>query len=116
MASMTLTLSEQLKERVEPFSRWLPVILEVSLLTLETPAHQAARELTEFLASNPSSQAVHDYRLSKTALKRVEALLEKNRAGELLVQEEHELDEYLQLESLMRRVKLELATSELSPA
>ena len=114
MASVTLNLSEQLKARVEPFGRWLPAILEVSLLALKTPAYEAASELIEFLVSNPSPQAVHDYRLSEFARKRVEILLEENRESGLSEDAEKELDEYLKLEHIVRMVKAKLSTDELT--
>ncbi len=114
MASVTLNLSDQLKARVEPFSRWLPAILEISLLALKTPAHKAASEVIEFLVSNPSAQAVHNYRLSEVSQKRVEGLLEQNREGVLGNADEQELDEYLRLEHVVRMVKAELATDELA--
>ncbi len=114
MASVTLNLSDQLKARVESFSRWLPAILETSLLALKTPAYEAASEFIEFLASNPLPQAVHNYRLSEVVQKRVEGLLEHNREGILSDVEEKELDEYLRLEHVVRMVKAKLATDELA--
>ena len=114
MASLTLNVSEQLKSRVEPFSRWLPAILELSLLALKTPAHQAASELIAFLASNPSAREIHAYRLSDTDAKRVSKLLERNREGGLSQDEADELDEYLRLEHVVRMIKAKLPTSDVA--
>jgi hypothetical protein len=50
----TITLPDELAKRVEFFSRWLPTVLEISLLALKTPAVETASEIIEFLASNPS--------------------------------------------------------------
>ena len=114
MASLTLNVSEQLKSRVEPFSRWLPAILELSLLALKTPAHQAASELIAFLASNPSAREVHAYRLSDASAKRVAQLLEKNREGGLSQDEANELDEYLRLEHVVRMMKVKLTSDDIA--
>lgn len=109
MASLTLNLPEQLKARVEPFSRWLPAILELSLLALKTPAYESASELIAFLASNPTPREVHGYRLSEEAQQRVSRLLEQNREGSLGEDEAQELDEYLKLEHVVRLLKADLA-------
>jgi hypothetical protein len=113
MPSVTLDVSEHLQTRVKPFSRWLSAILEVSLLTLKSPAHHAANELIEFLVSNPSEQGVGDYQFSEDAQQRVEYLLEKNRLGTLSQDESQELDDYLRLEHVVRVIKLKLKTSHL---
>ena len=109
MASLTLNLPEQLKARVEPFSRWLPAILELSLLALKTPAYESASDLIAFLASNPTPREVHDYRLSNEVQKHVSQLLEQNCEGSLSQDEVAELDEYLKLEHVVRLVKVNLA-------
>ncbi len=109
MASLTLNLPEQLKQRVEPFSRWLPAILELSLLTLKTPAQGAASDLVAFLVSNPTPREVHGYRLPEASQKRVAELLTRNREGVLSDAEAQELDEYLRLEHVVRLVKANLA-------
>ena len=111
---MTLTLPEQLKERLEPFSRWLPAILELSLLTLKTPAQQEVTALIEFLASNPTPGQVHDYRLSDPAQKRLEGLFAQNAEAVLAEAETRELDEYLKLEHVVRMIKARLSSDELA--
>lgn len=113
MASVTLELSEQLKAKVEPFSRWLPAILEIGLLTLRTPVSEAASEFVGFLTRNPLPREVHGYRLPEPFEKRAEALLEQNRERALRPSEERELDEFLALEQVVRKLKAELSTDEL---
>jgi hypothetical protein len=105
MPSLTLDISEQLQDKVKPFSRWVPAILEVSLLNLKSPAHGAASEFIDFLTSNPSEQAVGIYKLSEAFQVRVEALLEKNRAATLTQVESTELDDYMRLEHVIRVIK-----------
>ncbi len=116
MPSVTLELSEELKARVEPFSRWLSAILELSLLALKTPASGAASELIEFLISNPSPGEVQAYQLPTWSQERVGALLERNRSAGLSDAETRELDEYLKLEHAVRLIKAKLTSDELASA
>jgi hypothetical protein len=81
MATVSLDLPEALAQRVKPFSRWIPTILEISLLPFKTPAVQIAHEAIEFLASNPSAKAVHEYYVSETAQQRMSDLMPLNREG-----------------------------------
>ena len=105
----TFTLPNDLAERVAPYERWLPAILEASLLGLRTPAHIAAAELITFLSSNPSSQEVRAYRLSAPLQARVKALLAGNRQNTLSQEETAELDEFMALEHVVRLLKIESA-------
>lgn len=111
MPSVTIELPEQLRARVAPFSRWLPVILEVSLLNLKSPAHQAAGDLIDLLVSNPSEQTLSDYQFDPSVQERVSTLLEKNRQGILSNPEAVELDDYLKLEHVVRLLKLKLKSN-----
>lgn len=101
---LILTLPDELAERVAPL-RYLPVILEVSLLTLKTPAAQSASELIEFLGSNPTSQAVLEYHGSEQTQKRIQQLLELNHVGLISEADARELDEHLLLEHLVVMLK-----------
>jgi hypothetical protein len=116
MPSLILDLSEQLQDRVKPFSRWLPAILEVSLLNLKSPAYGAANEFIDFLTSNPSEHAVRSHKLSEAFQQRVEVLLEKNCSGTLSKDETTELDDYMKLEHVIRVIKLKLKAKELANA
>ena len=107
----TITLPDDLAERVAPFDRWLPAILEVSLLGLKTPVHVAGADLVTFLSSNPPVEEVLAYRLSSPIQARVDALLERNRQGALSAAEETELDDYLELEHVVRMLKIELSAN-----
>ena len=105
----TLTLPDDLAARVAPYERWLPAILEVSLLGLKTQAHVAAAELITFLSSNPSPREVSTYRLSTPRQARLETLLEGNRQGTLSQEDVAELDEFMALEHVVRLLKIESA-------
>jgi hypothetical protein len=116
MATLTLDLSEQLQAQIESFSRWLPTILEVSLLRLKSPAHQAASDVIDFLISNPSEQAVSDYQFASQIQDRISTLLEYNHLGSLSEADAIELDDYLRLEHVIRVLKLKLKSSTLVSA
>jgi hypothetical protein len=112
MATLTLDLSEQLQAQVKSFSRWLPVILETSLLCLKSPAHRAASDFIDFLISNPSEQLVSEYQFAPYIQQRVSALLESNHLA-LSEIDANELDDYLRLEHMIRVLKLKLKSNPL---
>jgi hypothetical protein len=113
MAELTLTLPDELAKRVEPL-RYLPTILELSLLTLKTPAAQTVSEMIEFLSTNPSQGAVLDYHGTGRFQERVNRLLELNRTGMISEAELQELDEFLLLEHTMIAFKTSLYEQQLS--
>jgi len=109
-------LPDELAKRVEPFGRWLPTIIEISLLKLKTSAAETASEVIEFLATSPSVQDVHAYQVSPRAHARMQRLLDLNRAGLLGEVEAAELDELIKLEQLIISLKADLLTEELAGA
>ncbi len=108
MATLTLNVSDTLAERVEPFSRWLPTILEISVLGLTSPALQVANETITFLASSPSEQALRNFKFSSKIQQRMDELLERNRESSLTDNELKELDELLKLEHVIIMLKASL--------
>jgi hypothetical protein len=62
-------------------------------------------EMVDFIAAGPSSDRIAAFRPSDAARKRVLELIQRQKAGELQPQEASELDDYLQLEHLMRLIK-----------
>ncbi len=111
----TITLPDELAERVAPFGRWLPTVLEISLLALKTPAVLTAAELIDFLVTNPSASDVYAYHASKRAQARMNRLLALNQAGTLSHAEARELGELLELEHLIITLKASL-TEDVSAA
>jgi hypothetical protein len=67
-----------------------------------TKAHQ---EIIEFVAGGSTSADVASFKPSAKARKRVSALIAKEKSTGLLPEEKRELDEYMQLEHLMRLAK-----------
>ena len=103
----TVTLPDDLAERVEPFGRWLPTVLEISLLGLKTSASRTAGEVIEFLSTGPSTDEVAAYKASVRSQERMSRLLTLNQAGLLGEAEAEELDELLRLENLLIGLKAE---------
>lgn len=62
-------------------------------------------EVIDFIAAGPSPDRIADYHPSEAARERVMDLLRRQKTGDLLPQEESELDDYLHLEHLMRLIK-----------
>jgi hypothetical protein len=63
------------------------------------------REITDFLAENPTTQQIMAFKISTAAQERLENLLDKNREEALSPGERAELDTYLQLSEWMTILK-----------
>jgi hypothetical protein len=66
---------------------------------------KAYEEVIEFIAAGPNTKRVADFQASAETKARVESLIEKEKNEGLSAKEKAELDDYLQLEHLMRLVK-----------
>jgi hypothetical protein len=62
-------------------------------------------EVVDFIAAGPTPERIAAYHPSDAARERVWELIERKKTGELLPQEEFELENYLQLEHFMRLIK-----------
>lgn len=62
-------------------------------------------EVIDFIAAGPTPDRIAAFRPSDAARARVLNLLQRQKAGELLPREASELEDYLQLEHLMRLAK-----------
>ena len=67
-----------------------------------TKAHE---EIIRFIAAGSTSQQVATFQPSSEVRERVESLIRKEKTDGLLPEEKSELDDYLQLEHLMRLAK-----------
>ncbi len=63
-------------------------------------------EFIEFISSSPTLEEMTEFRLSDESENHISRLLEANRQRRLSPTEESELDEYLRLEHIMRRMKI----------
>jgi hypothetical protein len=109
MIDMTLTVPDELAERLEPIGPWLPTVIELGLLGFRTRASAAVSEVVSFLSTNPAPQAVMDFHLSDEAQTRLRRLLALNSDGVLSQEEQHELDELAQLEHVLVMLKARVA-------
>lgn len=79
MIEVTLQLPDELALRVQRLQRWLPAVLDLSLHGFRTAAERAA-EVLEFLAGEPTPQAVLAYHVSERAQHRLQRLLALKRS------------------------------------
>lgn len=105
MVEMTVSISDDLAQRLRPMSPWVGVVLEISLLGLKTPATQIAADLVTFLASGPTPADVMAYQASTAMQERARRLRALNTAGLLSESEQAELDELAQIEHLVVLLK-----------
>jgi hypothetical protein len=110
MVQMTLTVSDQLAERLEPLGAWLPTVLELTLVGCKTMAAATATEVIEFLSHNPAGAEVLAYHASERSQARLQRLLTLNAAGQLGEEEQQELDELQQIEHIIVMLKAQLAS------
>ena len=66
---------------------------------------KAYDEIIELFANGTSPQQIVSFKPSLESKKRVQELLQKNKSGSLTSEEEAELDDFGQIEHLMRLVK-----------
>lgn len=66
----------------------------------------AYNEFVEFITSSPTLEQVANFRLSEATEQRISDLLEANRTRRLTDSEDAELNEYLRLEHIVRKVKI----------
>lgn len=109
MVQMTVQVSEELAERLRPLGPWLPAVLELSLVGFRTIAAATATEVIQFLAQDPTPQAILHYHASERAQERLQRLLTLNEAGMLGEEEQRELDELQRIEHVVVMLKAHAA-------
>jgi len=109
MTKVTVELTDEVATRIAPMHHWLSIVLELSLIGFKTPAVATATEIIEFLASDPSPQAVINYHISTRGQERLQRLLALNTAGLLNSDEERELDELGKIEHIFVMLKAQVA-------
>lgn len=91
--------------KILPARRWLPVVLELRLARLKTPAAQTSAEIIDFLLGNPTADEVMGYHASDRSQERLHRLFALNSAGLLGEAEQAELTELEQLEHIISMLK-----------
>lgn len=111
MSSVTLTLPDDLADRVRDLAERIPGTLEIALrsvLRADAPTVDAVDEVTQFLATLPDAERFA-FRASPAVEKRISELLEKNRTTGLLEDEEREWQTYEYAGHLIRMAKANAA-------
>jgi hypothetical protein len=125
MAELTISIPDELAQRLEPLQDRLPELLSqlvevltpstisaerLSLVAQPTDAMLANEEVLEFLLNRPTHKAIVAFKVSPAAQARIRALFEKNPEATLNAEETVELDLYEQLEHLMMLLKAKART------
>jgi hypothetical protein len=75
---------------------------------LDAPIRTVFDVVTDFLATEPSSQEIIDYQLPDDLQNRIHELLDKNGEGELTPEEHREMMDYARLENMMILLKAKI--------
>jgi hypothetical protein len=104
---LTLTIPDELATRLRTVEDRLPGILELGLREwLSTPpAYAGLNDVLETLARLPSPEEVLALKPAPSLQDRIEALLDKNRAGGLSDEQRREWERYEYIEHLIRLAK-----------
>lgn len=115
MTTITLEVPDDLAAQVVALGGRLPDLLSKVLKSDPTAKKEQGngakghvslyREITDFLATNPSPDQIAAFKISGEAQQWLEDLLDKNREEELTADETAELDAYLQASDLMILLK-----------
>jgi hypothetical protein len=108
MASITLSLPDELALQIRAQQQQLPRILELGLRELNASGQSGfngAADVLELLAGLPAPDTILHLRPSTRLSARVAELIEKSRAGEMTPFDEEEWERYEYLEHLVRMAK-----------
>lgn len=110
MTTITLEVPDELAAQVVALGGRLPDLLARVLKPEPTVKNGLAssplyREITDFLATDPSPEKIAGFKISAAAQNRLEDLLDKNQEEGLTAKETAELDAYLQARDLMILLK-----------
>ncbi|MEM7116177.1 MAG: hypothetical protein AAF614_27320 [Chloroflexota bacterium] len=106
MTQLTIDVSEELAIRLHPVQAYLLEFVELGLHHKQLDNNPLYQEVVRLLQQKPSPTEILESQPSPITQKRIEDLLQKNRAGELNENEEEELDNYRHLNHFMTLVKL----------
>lgn len=103
----TLDIPEELAACLRPMADRLEQVLECGLRTMEPVSgpYTGVADVPELLARLPAPEQVLALRPSPMLVRRIEALLQKNRAEGLTEAEEQEWQQYAWMEHLLRMAK-----------
>lgn len=105
MVEITIQVPESLAEKIAANRERLPEVLALGFQELPSLPNEVYRHVMEFLASNPSPQAILDFELTPAMRERVTTLLQKDRADQISEAEIAELDEYVRIDNILSTLK-----------
>ena len=108
MASISLSLPDELASQIRAWEQQLPRILELGLRELNAgrqSGFDGAADVLELLAALPTPEEILKIRPSELLTARVAELIEKSRAGDMTPLDEEEWERYEYLEHLVRMAK-----------
>ena len=108
MASITLSLPDDLASQVRAQLQQLPKILELGLRELNAGGQSGfdgAADVLELLAALPTPEEILNLRPSTRLSARVAEMIEKSRAGEMTPLDEEDWERHEYLEHLVRMAK-----------
>ena len=75
---------------------------------LNAPVRSVFGEITDFLATNPTPEAIIAYRLPDDLQERAHELLDKNGEGELTPEEYNEMMDFARIDNMMTLLKAKM--------
>jgi hypothetical protein len=108
MASITVSIPDDLAAQLRAHEQDLPRILELGLREINASGESGfdgAADILEMLAALPSPEAVLNLRPSSRMSARVDELIEKSRIGNMTPRDEQDWERYEYLEHLVRMAK-----------
>lgn len=120
MAELTIQISDELAQRLQPLQDQLPGLLAqlvessspsststalLSALTNPAQTPLAFVEVLDFLMTRPTPESIAAFKVSEQAQSRLRELLDKHREANLSATETVELDLYEQLDQLVALLK-----------
>lgn len=105
MPKITLEISEELSQQIAQIG--IETLPELLALSLQQPpiSTQIYQYILNFLASNPTSQQIAEFKPTPEMQDRLRTLLTHSKAGKLTPRELKELDEYEHIEHLIVMIK-----------
>lgn len=105
MVEVTIQVPESLAEKIAENRERIPEILALAFKELPPLPNEVYRMVMEFLASNPSPEAILDFDLTPSMRERATALVQKDRASQTSNAETAELDEYVRIDNILSTLK-----------
>jgi hypothetical protein len=107
MVEITMRAPDNLALKLRRMNKWLPTVLELSLVGFKTPTAQTVSELIAFLSKGPTPKQVASYKVSERSQQRLRRLLALNQSSLLSEEEQAELEEIETLDHLVAMLKVQ---------